>query len=104
MTFDAGWSSFGRLRPVHTTAVIFGFAISAFSTPMLLESRVDALTAMGSSVALVWHNLGVMLVWGAIVLALFLLGLATGLLGLIIVFPVLGHGTWAAWRAIRQPG
>ena len=24
-TFDAGWSSFGRLRPVHTTAVIFGF-------------------------------------------------------------------------------
>ncbi|MGA9455686.1 MAG: cbb3-type cytochrome c oxidase subunit I, partial [Pseudolabrys sp.] len=24
-TFDAAWSSFGRLRPVHTTAVIFGF-------------------------------------------------------------------------------
>jgi cytochrome c oxidase cbb3-type subunit I len=23
--FDAGWSSFGRIRPVHTTAVIFGF-------------------------------------------------------------------------------
>ena len=25
LTFDAGWSSFGRLRPVHTTGVIFGF-------------------------------------------------------------------------------
>src|SRR5664279_1870782 len=25
LTFDAGWSSFGRLRPVHTTSVIFGF-------------------------------------------------------------------------------
>src|SRR5262249_8450284 len=25
LTFDAGWSSFGRIRPVHTTAVIFGF-------------------------------------------------------------------------------
>jgi hypothetical protein len=24
-TFDAAWSSFGRIRPVHTTAVIFGF-------------------------------------------------------------------------------
>ncbi|MGG2362528.1 hypothetical protein ACE4Z5_26760, partial [Salmonella enterica] len=23
LTFDAGWSSFGRLRPVHTTGVIF---------------------------------------------------------------------------------
>jgi len=29
MTFDAGWSSFGRLRPVHTTAVIFGFGGNA---------------------------------------------------------------------------
>ena len=29
LTFDAGWSSFGRLRPVHTTAVIFGFGGNA---------------------------------------------------------------------------
>ncbi|OJY68142.1 MAG: cytochrome-c oxidase, cbb3-type subunit I [Sphingobium sp. 66-54] len=29
MTFDAAWSSFGRLRPVHTTGVIFGFGGSA---------------------------------------------------------------------------
>jgi len=25
LTFGGGWSSFGRIRPVHTTAVIFGF-------------------------------------------------------------------------------
>src|SRR3546814_17992200 len=25
MTFDAAWASFGRLRPAHTTGVIFGF-------------------------------------------------------------------------------
>jgi cytochrome c oxidase cbb3-type subunit 1 len=29
MTFDAAWSSFGRLRPVHTTGVIFGFGGNA---------------------------------------------------------------------------
>ena len=29
MTFDAAWSSFGRLRPVHTTGIIFGFAGNA---------------------------------------------------------------------------
>jgi len=29
MTFDAAWASFGRLRPVHTTGVIFGFGGSA---------------------------------------------------------------------------
>ncbi|WP_366554865.1 cytochrome-c oxidase, cbb3-type subunit I [Aquibaculum sediminis] len=29
LTFDAAWSSFGRLRPVHTTSVIFGFGGNA---------------------------------------------------------------------------
>lgn len=81
----------------------FSFAISAFSIPMQLNERVDALTAMGSSMALVWNNLPVMLVWGSITLALFLLSLATGMLALIVVFPVIGHGTWHAYQAIRAP-
>jgi uncharacterized membrane protein len=79
----------------------FSFAISAFSIPMMLDQRVDALTAMGTSWALVVNNLRVMLVWAVIVLALFLLSVATGLLGLIIVFPWLGHATWHAYRAVR---
>ena len=29
LTFDAGWSSFGRIRPVHTSGVIFGFGGNA---------------------------------------------------------------------------
>jgi cytochrome c oxidase cbb3-type subunit 1 len=29
LTFDAPWSSFGRIRPVHTTGVIFGFGGNA---------------------------------------------------------------------------
>lgn len=29
LAFDAAWSSFGRLRPVHTTGVIFGFGGNA---------------------------------------------------------------------------
>ena len=29
LAFDAGWSSFGRLRPTHTTGVIFGFGGNA---------------------------------------------------------------------------
>ncbi len=79
----------------------FSFAISAFSIPMMLDQRIDALTAMGTSWALVWNNLPVMLVWGAIVLVLFLLSAATGFLGLILVFPWLGHATWHAYRAVR---
>ena len=78
----------------------FAFAISAFSIPMLLDQRVDALTAMGTSMALVWHNLPVMLIWAAIMLALIVLSLATGLLGMIVVFPVLGHATWHSYRTM----
>ena len=82
----------------------FAFGISLFAIPMLLDQRTDALTAMGSSLALVWHNRAAVLVWGVIVAALFALALATGLLGLIVIFPVLGHATWHAWVAVRPAG
>ena len=105
-----GWAMLVVGSAVGGLFAAFSFAISVFSIPMLLDERVDAFTAMGTSMALVWNNLPVMLTWGAIVLGLFLLSLATGLLGLIVVFPVLGHATWhayapcgstPAWRADR---
>lgn len=79
----------------------FAFAVSVFAVPMMLEERTDALTAMGISLALVWNNLDVMLTWAAIVVGLFLLSVSTAFLGLVIVFPLLGHATWHAYRAIR---
>src|SRR5215510_8247587 len=101
LTTPIGWGMLIVGTAVGGLFAAFSLAISAFSVPMLLDERVDALTAMGTSMALVWNNLPLMLAWGAIVLALFLFSLATGLLGLIVVFPVLGHGTWHAYRAIR---
>lgn len=101
LTTPIGWAMVIVGTAVGGLFAAFSLAISAFSIPMLLEQRVDALTAMGMSMALAWNNLPVMLTWGAIVLGLFLFSLATGLLGLIVVFPVLGHGTWHAYRAIR---
>jgi uncharacterized membrane protein len=100
-TTTTGWALLVVGSVVGALFASFSFAISVFSVPRMLEEEVDALTAMGTSMALVWNNLPVMLMWGAIVLVLFLLSLATGLLGLIVVFPLLGHGTWHAWRAIK---
>lgn len=101
-TSPLGWA----LLLVGSTAgglfAAFAFAISVFSLPMLLAERTDALTAMGTSMAMVWNNLPVMLTWGAIVLALLILGLLPGLLGLVVVFPALGHATWHAYRAVRR--
>lgn len=79
----------------------FSFSISLFAIPRLLEERTDALTAMGRSMALVWNNLPVTLSWAAIVSGLFVLSVLTGLLGLIVVFPVLGHATWHAYARMR---
>jgi uncharacterized membrane protein len=95
-----GWAMLVVGTAVGGLFAAFSFAISVVSIPMLLDKPVDALTAMGRSLALVWHNLPVMLVWGALVLALFLVCLLTGLLGLIVVYPLLGHGTWHAYRAL----
>ena len=51
---------------------------------------------------------GLWLTWAGIALALFLINVITGLLAMVVVFPVLGHGTWHAYVAMRpgveQPG
>lgn len=81
----------------------FSFAISVFSVPMLLNERTDALTALGTSMAMVWRNLPVMICWGAIVMVLTIVAIFTGMLGFVVIFPILGHATWHAYLDIRQP-
>ena len=58
------------------------------------------MTAMATSMRLIWNNLPPMLAWGAMVLALFALSVATGLVAMIVIFPLLGHATWHAYRAV----
>ena len=99
-TTPIGWTMLVVGSAVGGLFAAFSFAISVFAIPKLLNERVDALTALGSSMALVWNNLPTMLTWGAIVLALFLVSLLTALVGLIVVFPLLGHATWHAYRAV----
>lgn len=100
-TTGLGWAMLVTGTVVGGVFAAFSFAISAFSVPMLLDERTDAFTAMGTSISLVWNNRPVMIAWGAIVAVLTTIGLATGMLGLIVVFPLLGHATWHAYKAIR---
>jgi uncharacterized membrane protein len=100
-TTGDGWAMLLVGSVVGGVFAAFSFAISTFSIPMLLDEDVDAFTAMGTSISLVWNNLQVMIAWGGIVLALFLASVATGLVGLIITFPLLGHATWHAYKAMR---
>lgn len=101
-TTPTGWALLIVGGAVGALFAAFSFAISVFAVPMLLTERTDALSALGISMALVWNNLPVMLAWGVIVLVLFLVSVATAFAGLILVFPILGHATWHAYRAIRS--
>jgi uncharacterized membrane protein len=95
-----GWAMLIVGTAIGGLFAAFAFSISVFAVPMLLDRPVDALTAMGTSMQLVWNNLGPTLAWGAMVLLLFGACVITGLAGMIIIFPLLGHATWHAYKSM----
>lgn len=100
LTTLRGWSLIVTGTLVGGLFAAFAFAISVLSVPMLVSRGTDALTAMGMSFAMTVQNMRPLIAWGVIVAVGLALSLLTGLLGLIVIFPVLGHGTWRAYTAI----
>jgi len=94
ISLTAGWLVVGALL------ALLVFAVTAISIPMLIGRDVDFVTAMMSSLRAVAANFGPMLLWGAIVVALTLIGFATLLFGLIVLMPLLGHASWHAYREL----
>jgi uncharacterized membrane protein len=79
------------------------FSVTVVSCPLLLDRDVDFVTAMIASVKSVLTNPWPLLAW-ALSIALFLaFGLLSGLLGLTIVLPLLGHASWHVYRKLVEP-
>jgi len=74
------------------------FTITAFSLPMLLDRRVDFMTAIITSLVAVRANAAVMARWAVIIVVLTVLAMVPMFLGLLVVLPVLGHATWHLYR------
>jgi uncharacterized membrane protein len=70
---------------------------------MLLNAKANVFVAALTSLRAVSANFGPMLFWAALIVALTLLGMMTGFLGLIITFPVIGLASWRAYRALVAP-
>lgn len=87
-------------------AVLAGmvFTLSSVAVPLLLDKDVDTVSAMATSVRAVSLNPGPMLLWAAIIAGHMALGLATAFIGLVIIFPLLGHATWHAYRDLVVTG
>jgi uncharacterized membrane protein len=79
------------------------YAITVVSLPLLLDKEVDFVTAMITSFSAVTENLGVMLIWGALVSVLLLVGMVPAFLGLLVVLPLLGHATWHLYQRLIGP-
>ncbi len=75
------------------------FAFSAYSLPMIMDKRVDAITAVVTSIHAVLRNKRAMLVWALLIVLGLLIGFATAMLGLAVIIPVIGHATWHGYRA-----
>jgi uncharacterized membrane protein len=78
------------------------FVLSAISIPMLLDRDVDIYTAMATSLVAVGRNIAAMIVWAILIVVLSAIGFATFLVGMIVIFPLLGHATWHAYRDLTQ--
>lgn len=75
---------------------VFSFSVTSF--PMLFDRDVDFVTAMITSVKVVLANKVAMTVWCATIAVLIGLSLLSGLVGLFVILPILGHASWHLYR------
>lgn len=76
------------------------FASSVIAIPLLLERRIGVLAAVLTSWRAVAANPAPLALWAAIIVALTLLGMATLMIGLVVVVPWLGHASWHAYCSL----
>lgn len=74
------------------------FASSVVSMPLLLDRKVSLPQAVLTSWLVILQNPVAMAMWAALIVVFTLLGLASVLLGLVLVMPMLGHASWHAYR------
>ncbi len=89
---------FGIGSAVGAVFAVITFCIGAFSLPMIMDRKTDLVTAIVTSINAVLRNRKVMLLWATTILGGVLFSVITGLLGLVVIFPVIGHATWHAYR------
>lgn len=74
------------------------FSTSAFSLPMILDRKVDAITASVTSINAVLRNKKPMLLWASLIFLSVVLGFATACIGFAVLLPLIGHATWHAYQ------
>jgi uncharacterized membrane protein len=78
------------------------FTVSVVSLPLMVDRDIDVITAIITSMQCCLRNPAPMLVWALVIVALTVIGFATAMLGFVVIFPLLGHATWHAYRDLIE--
>ncbi|MBN9589586.1 MAG: DUF2189 domain-containing protein [Alphaproteobacteria bacterium] len=79
---------------------LLAMMLSVVSFPLLLDRDTGLDTAIKTSFRAVLANPGPMALWGFLVAAILLVGMAVVFVGLVVAVPVLGHATWHLYRKL----
>jgi uncharacterized membrane protein len=80
----------------------FVFVVSVISVPAIIENNISAIDAMAASIKVTIENIPTMLVWATLIVMLTGLAFATYLIGMIVIYPLLAHASWHAYRDLVQ--
>ena len=94
----------GRLSPSTYTVPsgTISEPTSVVSVPMMIDAGADARTAMATSLRVTLRDPPAMITWAALIVVLVAVGFASLLIGMIVVFPLLSHATWHAYRDLVE--
>lgn len=99
------FSEQGRLFAIASVTLGFLFALWAFSisattVPMLVDQKIDGFTAIRFSIKSVLNNFWPMMLWAFIIVVITGIGMLTFYIGLLIALPIIGHGSWHAYKSL----
>jgi uncharacterized membrane protein len=93
-----GWAMIGIGIGVGFLFAVLVLSVSVVSFALLLDRDAGLDTAVSTSIRVVAENPATMAAWGLIIAAGLVVGSLPLLLGLVVVFPILGHATWHLYR------
>lgn len=81
---------------------VLSFAVSVITVPAILDRDMGASEAIRTSLRAVARHPLACAEWALIIVLLTAIGIATALVGLVVIYPVLGHASWHAYQALRD--
>ncbi len=86
------WAILGGLYAAVT------FAITVVTMPLLADRDVNSWIAVQTSIRAVSENPVTMVGWAMVIMMLTAVSFVTGMLGFLVLYPLMGHASWHVYR------